>query len=47
MTQPDPWAPLIEMYQLGALPIGYSRGEFVIYCPPCAMKPKRRAKADS
>jgi hypothetical protein len=33
---PSPWAPLVEMYRLGALPIGYSKGEFVIYLPEVA-----------
>ena len=33
MEQPSPWEPLVEMFRLGCLPIGYVRGEFVIYCP--------------
>jgi hypothetical protein len=27
------WEPLVEMYRLGAMPIGYSQGHFVIYAP--------------
>lgn len=33
MSQPNPWKPLVEMYEMGAMPIGYSGGEFVVYCP--------------
>jgi len=31
MEQPNIWAPLVEMYLLGALPIGFVKDEFVIY----------------
>jgi hypothetical protein len=27
------WEPLVEMYRMGALPIGYSQGHFVIWVP--------------
>jgi hypothetical protein len=33
LEQPSPWAPLVEMYRLGCLPIGYVKNEFVIYAP--------------
>ena len=29
----SPWAPLIELYKLGCMPIGYVKGEFVVYVP--------------
>jgi hypothetical protein len=29
----DPSAPLIELYRLGCVPIGYSGGAFVVYVP--------------
>jgi hypothetical protein len=37
--KPNPWAPIVEIYRLGCMPIGYSRNresgevEFVIYAP--------------
>ena len=37
--RPNPWAPLVRMYELGCMPIGYARDratgnvEFVIYAP--------------
>lgn len=33
MPQPSPWEPLVAIYQLGCVPIGYVNGEFVIYAP--------------
>ena len=33
MTEPNPWEPLVKLYRLGAMPIGFVRGEFVVYCP--------------
>jgi hypothetical protein len=29
----DPYAPLVELYRLGCMPIGYVRGEFVVWAP--------------
>ena len=29
----SPWAPLIELYKLGCMPIGYVKGKFVVYVP--------------
>ena len=29
----DVWAPIAEMFRMGCHPIGYVRGEFVIYAP--------------
>lgn len=34
MKQPNPFKPLAEMFALGAMPIGYVKGEFVVWCPP-------------
>jgi len=36
--KPNPWAPIVEMFRLGCMPIGYCKGdsgvvEFVVYCP--------------
>jgi hypothetical protein len=35
--KPNPWAPLIEMFNLGCAPIGYARHngdvQFVVYAP--------------
>jgi len=39
----NPWAPLVAMFRLGVIPIGYVRGEFVIYCPPPAAKATKEA----
>lgn len=37
MTEPNPWAPLVEMMRLGCVPIGYATidgvTEFVVYAP--------------
>jgi hypothetical protein len=33
MTGPSMWEPIIAMYKLGCLPIGYVKDEFVIYAP--------------
>lgn len=38
MTEPSPWEPLVELFRLGLLPIGYSSGAFVIYAPPAKEK---------
>ena len=29
----DPFAPLVDLYRLGCMPIGYVRGEFVVWAP--------------
>jgi hypothetical protein len=44
MKQPNPWAPLVQMYRLGAQPIGYAHGEFVVFCPPCEAKTRKKSK---
>lgn len=37
--EPNPFAPLVEMYRLGCMPIGYAKNretgvsEFVVYVP--------------
>lgn len=42
MTGPNPWRPIVELFRLGCVPIGYARmpGEteaaFVVYVPPVA-----------
>ena len=33
MIQPNPWTPLVAMFKLGCRPIGYVKGEFVVYVP--------------
>jgi hypothetical protein len=39
MTEPNPWAPLVELYRLGCIPIGYatmpgdSEVAFTVYVP--------------
>jgi hypothetical protein len=38
MDKPSPWEPLVAMYRLGVLPIGYSCGKFVIYVPKLKAK---------
>ena len=31
--KPNPWAPLIEMWAMGVLPIGPVDGEYLVYVP--------------
>lgn len=33
MEEPSPWEPIVTIYRLGCLPIGYVKGEFIIYVP--------------
>jgi hypothetical protein len=32
----DPSTPLVQLYRLGCMPIGYVRGEFVVWVPQVA-----------
>jgi len=47
LTEPDPFAPLVALYRMGALPLGYveENGEvaLAIYCPPPAQAAKEAA----
>lgn len=36
----NPFAPPVEIYRLGCMPMGYSRGEFVIYAPSPSLSAK-------
>jgi hypothetical protein len=39
MNEPNLWRPLVDMYKLGCVPIGYVGNKFVVYVPEC-IKPR-------
>lgn len=40
MLTPNPWKPLVELYRMGCVPIGFSGNKFVVYVPKVKAKKK-------